>query len=86
MARVVAQGDMRPFAAGRDPAALESPLATSGAMTQAMEDIRRILASRQALYACADAVVDTAARSLSQSFSDLKKAVPVLINIKETIL
>jgi XRE family aerobic/anaerobic benzoate catabolism transcriptional regulator len=55
-------------------------------MTQAMEDIRRILASRQALYACADAVVDTAARSLSQSFSDLKKAVPVLINIKETIL
>ena len=30
-----------------------------------MEDIRRILASREALYARADAVVDTAARSSS---------------------
>ena len=34
-----------------------------GAMGEAMEDIRRILASREALYARADAVVDTAART-----------------------
>ena len=72
MARVVAQGDMRPFDT------------TRGATNEAMEDIRRILASRQALYARADAVVDTAARSLRQSLSDLRRAVPVLENSKET--
>lgn len=63
MARVVAQGDMRPFDT------------TSGATNEALEDIRRILASREALYARADAVVDTAARSLKQSFKDLERAV-----------
>ena len=41
-----------------------------------MEDIRRILASREALYARADAVVDTAARSAKQSLKDLERAVP----------
>ena len=64
MARVVAQGDMRPFHA------------TRGATDEAMEDLRRILASREALYARADAVVDTAARTLKQSLKDLERAVP----------
>ncbi|MDP2449723.1 MAG: helix-turn-helix transcriptional regulator [Polaromonas sp.] len=64
MARVVAQGDMRPFTA------------TRGATDEAMEDLRRILASREALYARADAVVDTAARTLKQSLKDLERAVP----------
>ena len=45
-------------------------------MGEAMEDIRRILASREALYARADAVVDTAARSVKQSLKDLERAVP----------
>ncbi|MDP3169771.1 MAG: hypothetical protein Q8M91_05470, partial [Polaromonas sp.] len=63
-ARVVAQGDMRPFAS------------TRGATSEAMEDLRRILASREALYARADAVVDTAARTLKQSLKDLERAVP----------
>ena len=63
MARVVAQGDMRPFASG-------------GANNEALDDLRRILASREALYARADAVVDTAARTLKQSMTDLKRAVP----------
>ncbi len=63
MARVVAQGDMRPFDV------------TRGATSEALDDIRRILASREALYARADAVVDTAARSLKQSLSDLTRAV-----------
>ena len=63
MARVVAQGDMRPFDSG-------------GANSEALEDLRRILASREALYARADAVVDTAARTLKQSMTDLKRAVP----------
>jgi XRE family transcriptional regulator, aerobic/anaerobic benzoate catabolism transcriptional regulator len=64
MARVVAQGDMRPFDA------------TRGATSEAMEDIRRILASRESLYARADAVVDTAARTLKQSLNDLNRVVP----------
>ena len=64
MARVVAQGDMRPFDT------------TRGATDEAMEDIRRILSSREALYARADAVVDTAARTLKQSLKDLERAVP----------
>lgn len=65
MARVVAQGDMRPFDS------------TRGATSEAMEDLRRILASREALYARADAVVDTAVRTLKQSLKDLERAVPV---------
>ena len=64
MARVVAQGDMRPFDT------------TRGATNEAMEDIRRILASRQALYARADAVVDTSARTLKQSLKDMERVVP----------
>ena len=72
MARVVAQGDMRPFTA------------TRGATDEAMEDLRRILASREALYARADAVVDTAARTLKQSLKDLERAVPAQAQPKET--
>jgi XRE family transcriptional regulator, aerobic/anaerobic benzoate catabolism transcriptional regulator len=72
MSRVVAQGDMRPFDATRG----ESGQTAQGGMGEAMEDIRRILASREALYARADAVVDTAARTLKQSLKDLERAVP----------
>ena len=64
MARVVAQGDMRPFDS------------TRGATKEALEDLRRILASREALYARADAVVDTASRTARQSLKDLERAVP----------
>ena len=70
VSRVVAQGDMRPFNAG------DGADASRGAMTEALEDIRRILASREALYARADAVVDTAARTVKQSLGDLERAVP----------
>lgn len=66
MSRVVAQGDMRPFTAAHG----------ENAMNEALEDIKRILASREALYARADAVVDTAARSARQSLKDLERAVP----------
>ena len=79
MARVVAQGDMRPFNARKG----EDGIAP-GAMNEAMEDLRRILASRESLYARADAIVDTAARSLKQSIADLKRAVPPTKQIKET--
>jgi XRE family aerobic/anaerobic benzoate catabolism transcriptional regulator len=61
MARVVAQGDTRPMAGN----------------IQAMDDLRRILDARAALYGQADAVVDTAGRSLEQSLRDLKKSVRI---------
>jgi len=64
MARVVAQGDMRPFDS------------TKGATKDALDDLRRILASREALYARADAVIDTASRTVKQSLKDLERAVP----------
>ena len=72
MARVVAQGDMRPFD-------------SNGANHEALDDLRRILTSREALYARADAVVDTAARTLKQSMTDLKRAVPLVTVAPELV-
>jgi XRE family transcriptional regulator, aerobic/anaerobic benzoate catabolism transcriptional regulator len=60
MARVVAQGDLRPMAGN----------------AQAMEDLRRILEGRSPLYGQADAAVDTAGKSIEQSLRALKKALP----------
>jgi XRE family transcriptional regulator, aerobic/anaerobic benzoate catabolism transcriptional regulator len=76
MSRVVAQGDMRPFHGHAEEG--------QAAMGEAMEDIRRILASREALYARADAVVDTAARSVKQSLKDLERAVPPVATREST--
>jgi len=59
MSRVVAQGDYRPMA-GND---------------EAMDDLRRILASRNALYAKADAMVDTAGKTVAQCLRELNAAV-----------
>lgn len=59
MGRVVAQGDTRPMAENE----------------QAMEDLRRILAGRTALYSKADARIDTAGKSVEESFRELKAAV-----------
>ncbi len=60
MGRVVAQGDYRPMAGN----------------SEAMADLRRILAERDPLYGKADAVVDTTGRSEAQSFRELLRAVP----------
>ena len=59
MARVIAQGDTRPMA-GND---------------QAMEDLRRILEGRAALYRQADAVVDTTGKSVEKSLAELRKSI-----------
>ena len=59
MSRVVAQGDYRPMAENE----------------AAMEDLRRILAGRHALYSKADATVDTGGKTVEQSFRALKAAV-----------
>jgi XRE family transcriptional regulator, aerobic/anaerobic benzoate catabolism transcriptional regulator len=59
MARVVAQGDMRPMAGHEE----------------AMEDLRNILSSRESLYAKADAVVDTSGSAVEESFEALRQVV-----------
>jgi XRE family transcriptional regulator, aerobic/anaerobic benzoate catabolism transcriptional regulator len=59
MARVVAQGDMRPMAGH----------------SEAMEDLRNILVAREPLYAKADAVVDTSTSSVEKSFAALQQVV-----------
>jgi len=59
MGRVMAQGDMRPMAGH----------------AEAMEDLKRILSSREELYSKADARVDTAGRSVEQSLKDLRRQI-----------
>ena len=59
MSRVVAQGDTRPMAGNRE----------------AMDDLRRILRGRSALYSQADVTLDTANKSIEQSLKELRKAV-----------
>lgn len=59
MARVLAQGDLRPMA-GND---------------EAMEDLKRILEARLPFYAKADTVLDTTGETVEQSFSKLRQLV-----------
>jgi XRE family aerobic/anaerobic benzoate catabolism transcriptional regulator len=58
MARVIAQGDMRPFK-GR---------------SAALDEIKKLLEDRNRLYSRADATVDTSGKSLKQTFNELKSA------------
>jgi XRE family aerobic/anaerobic benzoate catabolism transcriptional regulator len=58
MSRVAAQGDYRPMAGNGE----------------AMEDLRRILAGREALYGQADRTVDTADRTIEASLETLHRA------------
>jgi XRE family aerobic/anaerobic benzoate catabolism transcriptional regulator len=60
MARVIAQGDTRPMEGN----------------AQAMDDLRRILNSRVSLYGQADAVVDTAGKSVMESLNDVRRTMP----------
>ena len=64
MQRVIAQGDMRPMAGNR----------------QAMADLKRILREREALYARAHAVVDTAGLSIDQAAGRLTAAAEDLLH------
>jgi XRE family aerobic/anaerobic benzoate catabolism transcriptional regulator len=58
MSRVIAQGDFRAIAASN----------------RAMEDLRRILESREPLYRKADLVLDTSGASVEESFAKLKSS------------
>jgi XRE family aerobic/anaerobic benzoate catabolism transcriptional regulator len=59
MARVVAQGDLRPMQGN----------------VEAMEDLNRILAAREPLYRKADAILDTGGERFDQSLIKLRQAV-----------
>ncbi|TMG85949.1 MAG: helix-turn-helix domain-containing protein [Betaproteobacteria bacterium] len=59
MARVVAQGDMRPMQGHEE----------------AMEDLKRILSARESLYRKADVTVDTTGEQPEQSLGKLREAV-----------
>jgi XRE family aerobic/anaerobic benzoate catabolism transcriptional regulator len=59
MARVIAQGDMRPFK-GRN---------------SAIEEIRNLLAARERLYNRADVTIDTSSKNVRQSLAELRKKV-----------
>jgi XRE family transcriptional regulator, aerobic/anaerobic benzoate catabolism transcriptional regulator len=59
MKRVIAQGDLRPMAGN----------------AEAMEDLKRILATREAAYARADLTFDTSAQPLAQVYLALRDAI-----------
>jgi len=65
MARVAAQGDLRPMAASRE----------------AMDDLRQILAGRSAFYSKADMTVDTSAAPLEATFQVLRQQVRVALRL-----
>lgn len=65
MNRVIAQGDLRPMSGNRE----------------AMADLRRILAGREAFYAKADVAVSTRGKSLAEAFADLRRAVPARVPV-----
>ncbi len=60
MSRVLAQGDLRPMAGKKE----------------AMDDLRRILATRESLYGKADVVLDTSGQTPRQSLARLRAVVP----------
>jgi XRE family aerobic/anaerobic benzoate catabolism transcriptional regulator len=57
MSRVIAQGDLRPMAGNRE----------------AMEDLQRILTNREPLYALADITIDSAGRSVEDTYRELRQ-------------
>ena len=59
MARVIAQGDLRPMAGNEE----------------AMQDLKRILEAREALYMKADTVLDTSGDPAERSFEKLRRIV-----------
>ncbi|MEY2622325.1 MAG: Shikimate kinase [Pseudomonadota bacterium] len=65
MARVAAQGDLRPMAASKE----------------AMDDLKRILEGRAAFYAKADLAMDTSSQDLEQTFALLRQQVRQVLRL-----
>jgi len=59
MARVLAQGDLRPMAGN----------------ARAMDDLKRILAARDAMYRRANITIDTSGETVDESFAKLRAAI-----------
>ena len=70
MARVVAQGDLRPMADNRE----------------AMRDLRQILAAREQEYGRAEAQLDTSGCSVAQSAGELVKLAKGLLNNSSAVI
>jgi XRE family aerobic/anaerobic benzoate catabolism transcriptional regulator len=66
MSRVIAQGDMRPFS-GR---------MQGQGRSAALDEIRKLLADRERLYARAPLALDTTGKSVRQTLQELRKALP----------
>jgi XRE family transcriptional regulator, aerobic/anaerobic benzoate catabolism transcriptional regulator len=64
MARVIAQGDMRPFRGRNAPG-----------RPSALDEIKKLLEERNRLYSRADATVDTTGKTLKQALSELRQAI-----------
>ncbi len=60
MSRVIAQGDMRPMSGNRE----------------AMNDLKRILATREPLYAKADIAISTSGRNVDDALEELVNSIP----------
>jgi XRE family transcriptional regulator, aerobic/anaerobic benzoate catabolism transcriptional regulator len=67
MARVMAQGDMRPMKGN----------------AEAMEDLKRILDGRHALYSKADAAIDTSGTEIDESAASLVRVIETLLGRAE---
>ena len=63
MARVIEQGDMRPFKGRNAPG-----------RPSALDEIKKLLEDRAGLYARADATLETSGRTVRQSLAELRKA------------
>jgi XRE family aerobic/anaerobic benzoate catabolism transcriptional regulator len=64
MARVIEQGDMRPFKGRNAPG-----------RPSALDEIRKLLEDRAGLYARADATLETSGKTVRQSLAELKRAI-----------
>jgi len=63
MSRVIAQGDLRPFRG-----------ANASGRSSAIDEIHKLLADRDALYARADLTVDTSGKTPRQSVEEIRRA------------
>ena len=64
MARVIAQGDMRPFKGGN-----------ATGRSSALDEIRKLLDDRDRLYGRASATIDTSGKTVRQSLAELRRAI-----------
>jgi XRE family aerobic/anaerobic benzoate catabolism transcriptional regulator len=67
MSRVISQGDMRPF---------KGSTTQGQGRSAALDEIRKLLADRDRLYARAPLALDTSGKTVRQTLQELRKALP----------